>query len=360
MTGTDPPPDTGSVGAVTEAAAPAAPADPEGSTGPVEVQVAFWNTWLLAPRLWPTGPRLPGLAGWFAPDVEARAPLVVEAVAGRFDIAALGECFERSEQDAVARGWPGSTFVAGPQRQGAGRQGSGLATLVAPGAPVVRSARHAYRSGGDLRDSDTFATKGALFVSVRVDDGVPPIEVVSTHLIAGGDLFPVPGAEDPARHHAARMRQVDELVAFVEAHHDPASPLLVVGDFNVQAHDADPALPDPQARYRDLAERLARLGLVDVWAGHGTGPGHTCTFTDPAELPADPDEPDRVADDPDDDPVTAPGERIDYLWLAVPPGRSVEVERPRRWAFAGRGVTGGPAGSLSDHLALSVALRVSR
>jgi endonuclease/exonuclease/phosphatase family metal-dependent hydrolase len=334
--------------------------NPPGLVDPVEVRIAFWNTWLLAPRLWPTGPRLPGMDGWFAPEVEARAPLVARAVAGRFDVVALAECFERSEQDAVARGWPGSTFVSGPARHGARRQGSGLATLAGPDVTVVRTAKHAYRSGGDLRDSDTFATKGALFVAVRVADGLPPVEVVSTHLFAGGDLFPVPGADDASRHHAARMRQVDELVAFVDAHHDPASPLLVVGDFNVPAHDPDPVLPEPQARYRDLAERLAGIGLVDVWAGHGSGPGHTCTFTDAADLPADPDEPDRVADDADGDPATAPGERIDYLWLASPPGLGVDVERPRRWSFTGRGVTGGPAGSLSDHLALSVTLRLSR
>lgn len=326
---------------------------------PVEVHVAFWNAWLLSPRLWPTGPRLPGLSGWFAPEVERRAPLVAEAVAGRFDVVALAECFERSEQDAVARGWPGATLVAGPQRQRSRPQGSGLATLVRPGLPVVRTARHAYRSGGDLRDSDTFATKGAQLVAVRVADGLPPLEVASTHLLAGGDLFPVPGANDATRHHAARMRQVDELVAFLQAEHDPSSPLLLVGDFNVQAHDEDPTLPEPEARYRDLAERLAAIGLVDVWAGHGVGPGPTCTFTDASDLPVDPEEPDRVLDDPAADPVRAPGERIDYLWLATPAGVEVRVDRPRRWSFSGRGVTGGPAGSLSDHLALSVALHLA-
>lgn len=328
------------------------------STDPVEVRVAFWNTWLLSPRLWPTGPRMPGMSGWFAPEVEARAPLVARAVADRFDVVALAECFERSEQDAVARGWPGATFVAGPQRQGLKRQGSGLAALVAPGRRVVRTARHAYRSGGDLRDSDTFATKGAQLVAVHVAGDLPPVEVVSTHLFAGGDLFPVPGADDVTRHHAARMRQVDELVAFIEEQHDPASPLLVVGDFNVPAQDDDPTLPEPQARYRDLAERLARIGLVDVWAGHGVGPGHTCTFREATDIPSDPDEPDRVLDIADDGP-DAPGERIDYLWLSSPAGLEVEVDRPRRWSFTGRGIPGGPAGSLSDHLALSVTLRLS-
>jgi endonuclease/exonuclease/phosphatase family metal-dependent hydrolase len=156
------------------------------------------------------------------------------------------------------------------------------------------------------------------------------------------------------------MAQVDELVGFIGREHDPASPLLVVGDFNVAAHDPDPTLPDPTVRYRDLAHRLEWAGLRDLWADHGVGPGPTCSFTDEAHLPQDPEEPDRVADDPDGHPLESPGERIDYLWLATPDGLTVEVERPRRWAFHGRDAVGGPAGSLSDHLALSVTLHVSR
>ena len=329
-------------------------------TDPVEVRVAFWNTWLLSPRLWRNGPRMPGAKGWFAPEVDRRAPLVAKAVAGRFDVVALSECFEESEQNAVARAWPEATFVGGPPRRRPRLTASGLAALVGPDVTLVRSSSHAYRSGGDLRDSDTFATKGAQFVAVRVREDLPPLEVISTHLFAGGDLFPVPGADDVGRHHAARMRQVDELVGFIEQQHDPASPLLVVGDFNVMATDPDPILPDPQARYRDLAEHLDRAGLTDVWAEHGVGPGHTCTFATADDLPPDPDEPDQVADDPDGSPDEAPGERIDYLWLSTPPDLTVEVDRPRRWAFSGRGVEGGPAGSLSDHLALSVTLRLAR
>ena len=68
----------------------------------------------------------------------------------------------------MARAWPGATLVAGPQRSRTRPQGSGLATLVRPDLPVVRTARHAFRTGGDLRDSDTFATKGAQLVAVRV------------------------------------------------------------------------------------------------------------------------------------------------------------------------------------------------
>jgi hypothetical protein len=188
--------------------------------------------------------------------------------------------------------------------------------------------------------------------------GVPGVDLVSTHLFAGGDLFPIPGADDQVRHHKARMAQVDELLELVERERDPEHVLLVVGDFNVPVDDPDPVLADPGERWRDFAARMGAAGLTDLWAAHGVGPGHTCSFTDPADLPADPDDPDLVADDPDGDPATSAGERIDFLWLSVPDGVDVEVGRPRRWAFPGRGARGGPAGSLSDHLALSTTLRI--
>lgn len=331
---------------------------PDGSTPTAgeQLRLAFWNTWLLSPRLWATGPRLPGLSGWFAPEVEARAPLVARAVAGRFDVVALGEVFERSEQEAVAAAWPEATLVPGPRRRGLKTTGSGLATLVAPGVEVLRTEGHAYRSGGDLRDSDTFATKGALLTTVRSAPDATPVDVVSTHLLAGGDLFPVPGANDADRHHAARMRQVDELVAFVRRVHHPDHVLALVGDFNVQSRT--PGAADPSARYDDLARHLAPLSVRDAWADHGVGAGATCTFASPTDLPVDPGDPDLVVDDPDEGPTPAAGERIDYLWLAPPAGATLDIGRPRRWAFPGRGVTGGPAGSLSDHLALSVTVSI--
>jgi endonuclease/exonuclease/phosphatase family metal-dependent hydrolase len=328
---------------------------------PGAMRIAFWNTWLLAPRLWPSGPRVPGGERlFFAPDVEARAPLVGPALAGRFEVAALAEVFERSEHEAVARSWPGTTVVEGPPKGRRRTASSGLITLVDPArATVVRSARLAYRSGGDWRDADTFATKGALLTTVRpTEDGWPDLDVVSTHLLAGGDLLPVPGARDRARHHAARMRQVDELIAWLRVHRRPRNALLVVGDLNVVAHDPDPLLDDPTARYRDLVARFAALGLVDLWAQAGVGPGHTCTFDHAFDLPSDPDHPDRVIDHADEDEATAPGERLDYLFLAQPEGAIIDAGRPRRWAFHGRPARGGPAGSLSDHLALSVDLHL--
>lgn len=311
----------------------------------VTVRLAFWNTWLLSPRLWRTGPRIPGSKGWFAPEVEARAPLAAKAVANRFDVAALGEVFETSELDTLETSWPEATLVRGPGPKLPRLQGSGLATFVGPETFVLRSASHVYRSGGDLRDSDTYATKGALLTTVRYHPDLPPLDLFSTHLLAGGELLPIPGADDTRRHHIARMAQVDELIGFIERAHDPSHILVVVGDFNVIGGTAD---------YEDLAAHMDRAQLKDIWPNNGIGPGPTCTFTDPSQIPPDPDEPDMVMDTEHDEA----GERLDYIWLRSPDNLIVTPERPRRWAFSDRGVQGGPAGSLSDHLAISTTLQI--
>ena len=326
--------------------------------GTASVRVAFWNTWLLRPLLWPGGPGVPFGDRLFAPDVHRRAPLVGAAVQDRFDVAALSECFEDSEQEAVAAAWPEATAVIGPGRRRHRFTGSGLMTLAAPAVTVLRTARHAYLSGGDRRDSDTLATKGALLTRIRLGDDAPALDVVSTHLLAGGELLPIPGHDDTVRHHAARMAQVDELVSFIRRERRADTPVLLLGDFNVRAHDPEPSLERPTDRYQDLAGRLAPLGFSDLWDSQGVGPGSTCTFTRAADIPPEVADPDLVVDDPEAGATTAPGERIDHLWLAPAADGSIEVaaDRPRRWAFPGRPARGGPAGSLSDHLALSVTL----
>ncbi|MBX3313040.1 MAG: endonuclease/exonuclease/phosphatase family protein [Actinobacteria bacterium] len=326
---------------------------------PVTLRVAFWNTWLLRPRLWPGGPPIPGGDRFFAPQVRERAPLVGAAVRGRFDVCAMSEVFDDEQQRSIGAAVPQALLVAGPGTAPFRFTGSGLVTLVdETTTDVTHVETLTYRAGGDVRDSDTFATKGALFCRVRIAPDLPEVDIVSTHLFAGGDLFPIPGANDASRHHHVRMGQVDELVAFVDGVRRPTNPLLVVGDFNVAADDPDPSLADPSDRYDDLRLRMASLGATDVWADHGVGRGPTCTFAAAEELPRDPDEPDQVADDPSGDGA---GERIDYLWFSPPTegDLAVSVDRPRRWAFPGRGVRGGPAGSLSDHLALSVTLHLS-
>lgn len=327
------------------------------------VHVAFWNTWLLRPRLWRDGPAVPGGDRFFAPDVTRRAPLVGAAIRDRFDVTALAEVFEPSEQQSVLAAIPDAVSAPGPFAEGWRFTGSGLLTVADPRrVEIVESFSMRFRSGGDLRDSDTFATKGALLTRIRIDPDLPDVDLVSTHLFAGGDFLPIPGAEWRGRHHRVRQAQLRELVDFVADHRRPANPLLLVGDFNVAAHDVDPNLGDTAKRHDDMLEILEPLGVVDLWAESGVGVGNTCTFADPSDLPPDPDEPDRVADDADSIPDTTRGERIDHLFLGQPTDGSATVtaERARRWAFPGRNARGGPAGSLSDHLCLSTVLHLNR
>ena len=334
------------------------------STG--SVRVVFWNTWLLRPRLWSGGPSLPFTDQLFAPDVTKRAPMIGQALAGRFDVCALAEVFDSHEQDVVATQWDEAEFQPGPTASFPKRMGSGLMTLVdSTKVEVVATAAHEFASGGDLRDADSFATKGALLTRVRTDGGAE-LDVVSTHLLAGGDWIPLPGGGDHARHHRARMAQVDELVQFVSTERNHENPLLLMGDFNVAAHDR--RLPDdPGAYYRDLTDRLAELDVVDLWAEQGVGDGLTCSFRNESEIEQDDAFPDCVVDavPPTGQENEPPGfgDRIDYIWYSKPWRRSrttVETDRPRRWAFPGRGARGGPAGSLSDHLALSVTMHLKR
>src|SRR5690606_34009278 len=130
------------------------------------------------PTVWPGGPAVPGGDRFFAPQVRERAPLVGEAIAGRFDVCALAEVFEADQQDAVEAAAPGHRLVRGPGRGTFRVTGSGLATLVDETRVSVTAAEsHRYRAGGDVRDSDTFASKGALLCRVRVRPDGPEVDV---------------------------------------------------------------------------------------------------------------------------------------------------------------------------------------
>lgn len=329
------------------------------------LRILFWNAWLLQPTFRSGGPALPGGERFFAPMVRERARLVGEALAGRFDVVALAETFEPAEQQAVLAAWEGRrgvAAIAGPGRRSTSFAGSGLFTIV-DGRPVRLTAQHTYAAHGSrLLDADDWAVKGALLVELDLGEERPGLDVVSTHLFAGGDLFPLRGSQDGERHHRVRMAQVDELVRFVDELHRPENALLLVGDFNVAAHDA--RLPgDPTTRYDELAAGLGKVGLADLWVEHGVGIGTTATgdlvpLLDPAV-----DEPDAVADlDPADggpihpDPV---GTRIDHLWFRQPDvGPPFATDCVRRWGFP-RDIGGGRR-RLSDHLAVSVDLTLPR
>jgi endonuclease/exonuclease/phosphatase family metal-dependent hydrolase len=140
--------------------------------------------------------------------------------------------------------------------------GSGL--VIFSQVPVVRSIRRTFHERGSrLWDSDAHASKG--FTMVELGGPAEGVEVVVTHLHAGGW-----GIGHRSPDHGAEMRsaQLRQLVDVVGSAHRPGNLLLVGGDFNVD--------PDrPSADEPDVTAAMAALGLVDLWSAHGSGPGWT-------------------------------------------------------------------------------------
>lgn len=334
-----------------------------------DIRLLFWNVFLLRPRLVPGGPPLPPVGDLAAPAAALRARQIGEALAGNYDVAAFAEAFEPAERSLLLEAWSAEGAVesaVGPSRSFPPRGPAAFATsgllTVTDHLPIVRRAAMVFETRGSrVHDADAWANKGALLVELDPGVGGARLEVVSTHLIWGTGLIGGSRARDPRRRHELRMAQVDELVRFIEGHHRRENGLVLVGDFNVPAHD--PTAPGgPQRWYDDLCERLAPLGLVDTWAEAGIGLGPTCgAATDPFDED-DADAPGMLRDDLK--ATLGEGrERIDYVFVrrATTSGElAVSFDRPRRRAF--RRQPGSDAYDklprLSDHLALSVNLHL--
>ncbi len=336
------------------------------------VRLLFWNAYLLRPRIIPYGPPLPAVGRLAAPAVPERATAIGRTLAGAYDIVALAEVFDPAERKRVLEGWagrPDATAVVGPERSVAPlANASGGLLTIADGLRLTRTDRYVFRARGERRyDADAWANKGVLLAEVDPGVGGPGrIEVFSTHLYWGTGLLGGARALDPERRRALRSAQIAELVAFVARAHRPENVAIVVGDFNVPAHDPDG--PDPAGAYDELSAALGSLGLVDTWAEAGVGPGFTCgPATDPFDED-DPDAPGYLLDDPAADPAGEASRperlRIDSVWVqraAADHRLAVTFGRPRRRAFPR------PVGAprladlprLSDHLALSVELTVT-
>jgi len=331
----------------------------------VEVRVLFYNTFLLRAL------RLPG-GRWLhqKPEVPARVREIGAALQDAYDVAALAEVFVPEDREvlvaAAGTGAPSALAVAiGPDAHPpAALTSSGLVTLSR--RPLVRQATHELRERGRRRsDSDAWAAKGVLLA--EVDLGQPGnLEVYSTHLFYGGDLW-----RSAARHrspalHRIRQAQVEELLAFVDATHRPGNVALVVGDLNIDAEGNGPDGQDPErglAAAEDLREAMDVAGFDDVWSVAGNGPGWTCDLlVAPAErFPADPDDPELCLEPA---PPAQPGDhlvRIDHAYLQRPtPSHAVEVavRKVRRRTFPRPVDAPGRVAmpTMSDHLGLHLDL----
>lgn len=338
----------------------------------MNLRLLFYNAFLLRAGRVP----LPGRTRYLhsAPAVEARADELGCRLVGRYDVAALCEVFDASEQQAIMAGWyrrdraragrPWPRTASGPPerpRRVPLVKTSGLFTVV-DGPRVARTATHQYRFRGHrFLDADAWAHKGALLVEVDVG-AAANLEVYSTHLIWGGDLL----LRRERGHRSAvadfRQAQSHEMLDFVRRTHHPGNATLLVGDFNIDALHPSPA-------YADLTAAMGDAGFDDLWLEHGIGPGHTCdarVLRDAIAVP-DPASPDLCRDDHEPPPAAAAGKRIDFAWLRRPTvgdasgGVQVSVQSVRRACFPREpGVDGyGDLPYLSDHLGLHLELTLT-
>jgi endonuclease/exonuclease/phosphatase family metal-dependent hydrolase len=316
----------------------------------VDIQVLFANTYLLRVPL-------PGPFSWFGhfhakPAVQARA-CEYGGVLGEYDVAALCEVFRTEDLEAMLDHWVGGNrpeVALGPGHESGRRASSGLVTL-ADGPRIVRTASSEFaHQGSHLRDSDAWSAKGALLVEVELPGAGANLELVSTHLVAGGDFADT--AHHRARTEMRRFGQVDEVMALATGTRSQGNASLIVGDFNVEAGT------DSGER---LTEVMAGAGYRDLWPEHGIGPGWTCdavAIGPPVTTSASDD--DRFCADPAEDHPQA--ERIDYaFWRPADDAPdSVTVTGLRRRVF--RRSAGSPESDvmplLSDHVALHLDLSV--
>ena len=283
------------------------------------------NTFLVHPVVLPLPGRRVELGAGPAPLARARE--LADAVRHDYDVVALSEVFARRERDLLVEAWAPSVrppirppgvrrprgtdlqerpwAALGPLARPGRLQSSGLLTLV-DGPAIVRVVSEAYRRAGSrLRDADALCSKGVLLTELDLGLGVN-LELISTHLLWGGGLVPLPaGAGDERRRRAGlRRAQVTQLLELAEREHRAGNAQMIVGDLNVDHADAD--------EHGELVRSLDAAGFDDLWGHHGVGEGPTCDAWLRTDLdPADPDD-GRFATEPW---VPAPGATGDAMRL---------------------------------------------
>lgn len=128
--------------------------------------------------------------------------------------------------------------------------GSGLAQLLPKAAADYREEHYTDCNGVFDGASDCLASKG--FQASTLMLGGQALDVLNTHHEAGG------GSEDEA----ARLAQVDQVLAAIDTHSDGHA-LLMTGDFNLRPGDVEDEVP--LARYDDagLVRACDRIGCAE-------------------------------------------------------------------------------------------------
>lgn len=320
------------------------------------LRVLFLNTYLLRAFEAEIGRRRVTVGS--KPRIRERAEELGRALRGEYDVLALAELFDERDLRSFLSAWPDTETPAvhvGPVSTAPGvLQTSGLVTI-AEGFRTGRVAVSGYRRRGSrLFDADAWAEKGALLCEVTIGDTV--LEITSTHLFAGGGLLPRPpwpqrGGDE------VRRRQIDELRAFVDDHHEPGNLQLVVGDLNVPASHPDGT---PTEEYRQLCTGFD--GLDDLWRrDRDRGPGPTADIVEgSASFLPDTDARfyrDGPPSGPDQGRTSPASERIDHAFGS--PGIEVVSMRRRRLPRPDDAPGRTEIDLMSDHVGLHLELRVA-
>lgn len=198
-----------------------------------------------------------GLPAWIAfDDPDARIPEIGRLLAG-YDVAMVQEEWSYADLLSASAGFSSRIPGSGPRspwlarlRSFCGDCGSGLALFSRlPRESVLASAAEPFDLCNDwlLSGSDCFATKGWIFVRLRLASGTE-VDLVNTHLEAG----------DGAADLRVREQQLAVLERFLRARSDGRA-LILGGDLNLAYDDpVERALVERFSRALDLRDTGAR------------------------------------------------------------------------------------------------------
>ena len=313
---------------------------PDGADIAIDLDVIQYNTQFLSPhpeKLWTDH--------W--PNTRERAVLIGEQLAC-FDVAALNETVNDKNRgilidsmNAAGRycGKPlharnGKVFesVSGPDLAGGILQlpsPADLVDLVESGTatpiiddeltivsryPIVSSDSHIFTRGTGI---DAFAAKGVLYANLWRGPGINDyLDVFATHLNAGDS--------------AIKFQQLQELISFVQSRHNPDTPTLILGDFNI----GPPLDGSNQQGFDSMLQQLKSAfgGIKDL--GEGLGPTNAT-----------------IEQDKDDK------RRVDHIFLLGRGAEKMELKRLHHF-YKVPPFTDiwGEYPTLSDHMAVSAGL----
>lgn len=317
-----------------------------------------------------------------------------------YDIVSLVEVWLATQQKEVLShntGNPGIKVFYGPDKISGRFIGSGL-MVFAPQLDIAGPRCYDYKQTGinrlegdeilgKLVDMDNFATKGIQLSVISTNFG--SIELYSTHLYSGGDgvlSSEFLGLNNPTENEKnnIRRKQVEELVNFISATHNPQNIAIIAGDFNVPA-DIPYDSKNVDTEYNYLISKLKDIksgqgdnifSFDDWWAlepfklnssnGRTNRNGGVDTFDSNCKVfPLDPSSVnpnDYYCDESKKDDESPTGSRIDYIFIEQPTPThtfNLDVSRVRRRAFKRTSDHTSPEYFLSDHLGLEVTLFAS-